>query len=141
MKVLFLDIDGVLNTPGYCRSRDGKTLQDCVMEQKVQDVSMLFEPESEFYVEDLKTVISSSWRYFTDIETFRDVLGPLKVQDCLMEDTDKTRWECISDYLEDRDVGDYLILDDQNVAERQVQVSSVSGVQLGDVRSCYIRLK
>lgn len=63
MKLLFLDIDGVLNSKNSFLEKRGQVDSQCVsFLNKITDET------------DAKIVISSSWRFIYDFETLKDIL-------------------------------------------------------------------
>lgn len=79
MKIIFLDIDGVLNSENWYKSNKSSTLK--IEDEKQKFISDSFDPECWKYVEKLisetgaKIVLSSSWRLYDLESTVKEYTG------------------------------------------------------------------
>lgn len=79
MKIIFLDIDGVLNSEKWYKSNKSSTLN--IEYDKQKFISDSFDPECWKYVEKLinetgaKIVLSSSWRHYDLESTVKEYTG------------------------------------------------------------------
>lgn len=130
MKVLFLDLDGVLNT-------DKKVNNHIVLSQGLEIdpllVSLLvsfLKKHSPFYV-----VLISSWRDTFSVKEFQEMFFPLglKIDDMVRDDLDKD--QAIEDWVKNHNCAKVFILDDDTLFplthplnKRQVKTSIYSGL-------------
>lgn len=122
MKVIFLDIDGVLNNAG---TRQAKSVENKLRTTMVEQDLFYFD---EHLVQNLaqivaatgaKIVISSSWRWMRTPEMMQELLtlagAPSYVE--VIGDTDKrfSRWTAIGEYLLTHpEIESYVALDDDD---------------------------
>lgn len=137
MKVIFLDIDGVLNTDktfemiSKYRKEFGISLIE-IEEYRVEYLSQIIEDTGAV------VVLSSSWRYFFEKEN--GVLVPtskkgfklcemlkkynIDIYDITTKDMSLKRKEQIDLWLRENDVDNYLIIDDQLIdPENQIKTN------------------
>jgi hypothetical protein len=121
MKVIFLDIDGVLNSCRYLM--EGPALEDRMFDLDKNDPARMINPDAVnllmevLHETDAKIVISSSWRYMFD--TFEELkacmlrAGIDQVIDATPILRDE-RWKEVADWLEQHKdkVTNYAIIDD-----------------------------
>jgi len=115
MKILFLDIDGVLNSAAYFKTR--KTPRDA----KPRDIDPLKVLLLHRILEDTdaKVVVSSSWRLHPDgLENVRKAVAPFEVIGVTPRHARfEHRHAEIKEWLDEHpEVERYAILDDDNVA-------------------------
>ena len=108
MKVIFLDVDGVLNNPNtMSRSPDGWV---GVSTSLVKRLKLIISETG------AKTVLTSTWKHASvrDISFLYQKLGSAKPIDRTYdpEDKDCLRGEGIKSYLNSHDVEEFVILDD-----------------------------
>lgn len=111
MKVIFLDIDGVLNMYGASCSTFMKPYGQHIEPHLVTRLNYVLEN-----VNDLKIVISSSWRL-----NMKDLEKQIKEQGFKYWErvvgrtpTREARGLEILDWLSDKDIEKYLVIDDEN---------------------------
>lgn len=115
MNVIFLDIDGVIQSPRYCVAMDESGLLSA------------FEPAAMHMLRRLvieakaRIVITSTWRRGTDDRQFRqifrccgfkDIAASIHTDWCTPTINGLTRGHEIADWLSKHEVENYLILDD-----------------------------
>lgn len=123
MKIIFLDIDWVLN------SFDNMRAMHCVA-KKPEDHDLhrdeygdFFDPRCVNWLKSIlieteaELVISSSWRMI-GLEKIRLLWStrnlPGKIVGITGKDWDKIRWEEIDDYIKDNNIENYIIIDDDS---------------------------
>lgn len=94
-KVLFLDIDGVLNGYDIFQSKRPYPLSE-FNEEKVNILNSLFEE-----IPDLKLVLSSSWRFFDGIENIVKASGISKELFSITPYSEKSRGDEIKQWIKD----------------------------------------
>lgn len=125
MKILFLDIDGVINQFG-----EKPTPQNWVEDKYGERHLVCYEPEKVYMINLItdrtgaKVVISSSWRHMPDWEECMKVMGILNVIDRTPKYSDHKKYGCayeelsrghnIQDWLDEHDVERYAIIDDSS---------------------------
>ena len=109
MKVLFLDIDGVLN-----KRSDGEVITET---DSIYTVNRVLLEHLHKIVEDTncKIVLSSTWRIFKDGIEFLEEYGQLEIFDVTKRIHNGRRGEEIQVYLDEHpDVESYAIVDDDS---------------------------
>ena len=135
MKVIFLDIDGVLNSDEYIDR--AKNTQGIERHIDIEKVKLLKKAINET---DAKTVLTSSWRNSKDIGPLRELLAKYEIY---FDVTPFINWERgleIKQWLlEHNRVEDYIILDDEiydsfdkEMLRHLVKVSDTNGRGLGE---------
>ena len=136
MKIIFLDIDGVLNNQDYCKilhhlyggngyggffRTDKPSTKDIKWDlRNVDALKTLMDKTG------AKIVISSTWRFSHDIATFKYMfqlyglkpkiigLTPDHSRLGIRDDIGRTRGDEVNAYLSNHDVDKYVILDDDS---------------------------
>ncbi len=127
MKVIFLDIDGVLNTSETFKKRHKEYLKTGIWNIEIDDHRV---EKLERIVEktDAKIVLSSSWRYFGEMKDGKFVPKNekaeklikkleqygLHIYDITPVDQYGYRANEINEWLKDKDVESFVILDDES---------------------------
>lgn len=141
MKVLFLDIDGVLNSIVWTFVCNKTTVfsddaKDDIDTRSVKILNILFEA-----VPDVKVVISSSWRKLHSIDEMREILGlcGLKAEIVDMTPNSSTGWRGaeVQAWIDlHPEVELYACIDDGSdfhPHQNLVQTDLVEGITLKDV--------
>lgn len=109
MKVIFLDIDGVLNSNEYFERTKNNKLNRVELDIKCLKVLKEIIDETKAYI-----VVTSSWRL---LKSFEDTKRYLKEFGIDIYDITKSiygnRGEEIRDYLKNHDINKFVILDDE----------------------------
>lgn len=161
MKVIFLDIDGVLNsrqsTTFWHNRRDQEQWENNMYQSWKgtlrEYIAMEFCPialsnleELIRRVPDVKVVVSSTWRMGETVESLKKIFSPSKlVSDAIIDSTpvfrDGPRGNEIQDWIDKHpDITHYVILDDSSdmldsQKENFVHTSSLHGFIYGDMIS------
>ena len=159
MKVIFLDVDGVLNSHQSATFWHNRRDQSKWENEMYRDwpgtlkeyIAMEFCPIALSNVEelirrvpDLKIVVSSTWRIGETVESLKKILSPSKlVSDSVIDVTPRLDWgtsrgQEIQRWLDDHlEVTDFVIIDDDSdmdhLADKLVKTSSLHGFQYGDM--------
>ena len=140
MKIIFLDIDGVLNHQRFFKERFDAKKQDKLLEKK--DGKLSIKLKADFYAEEIdpksvenlnelientgaKVVISSTWRLGTEIETLQailekrgfvgEVIGKTPVGcGCCQRGNEIHKWLEDNRDIVGEDGNNYVILDDDS---------------------------
>ena len=135
MKVIFLDIDGVLNSDEYIdRAKNSQGIERHIDIDKVKLLKKAINETG------AKTVLTSSWRNSKDIGPLREFLAKYEIY---FDATPFINWERgleIKQWLlEHNRVEDYIILDDEiydsfdkEMLRHLVKVSDANGRRLGE---------
>lgn len=135
MKVIFLDIDGVLNSDEYIdRAKNSQGIERHIDIDKVKLLKKAIDETG------AKTVLTSSWRNSNDIGPLRELLAKYEIY---FDVTPFINWERgleIKQWLlEHNRVEDYIILDDEiydsfdkEMLRHLVKVSDANGRGLGE---------
>lgn len=114
-KIVFLDIDGVLNTKKFLESRDNLEVCDS---ENVKNFNKIVNK-----IKNLKIVVSSSWRLHREFDELVKVLKEQGVKGEIIDTTpnmtgkfDATRSNEIQSWLNTHDVQEFVILDDENIS-------------------------
>lgn len=156
MKVLFLDFDGVLNSEQskiFWQSREDqatweskmKTFQGSMLDYIAMEFCPIAISNLEHLLrrnEDLKIVVSSSWRSNRTVEGLRDIFKMSSIiSERIIDKTDSfsnIRGEEIQRWLDEHpEVDSYVIVDDdermlESQKENFVNTSTLHGFQYGD---------
>ena len=132
MKVIFLDIDGVLNSDEYIDR--AKNVQGIERHIDIDKVKLLKKAIDETGA---KTVLTSSWRNSKDIGTLRELLAKYEIY---FDATPFIKWERGLEIKQWHNrVEDYIILDDEiydsfdkEMLRHLVKVSDANGRGLGE---------
>ena len=135
MKVIFLDIDGVLNSDEYIdRAKNAQGIARHIDIDKVKLLKKVIDETG------AKTVLTSSWRNSKDIASLRELFTKYEIY---FDVTPFINWERgleIKQWLSThKGVEDYIILDDeiydsfdQEMLRHLVKVSDANGRGLGE---------
>jgi hypothetical protein len=111
MKILFLDIDGVLNSRSFLQELDvpKKTIDHIICDKNHNVLQTLFEKHL-----DLHSVVSSSHRINNDLSALKSNLSGLRVIDAISSDVTQDRGELINEWLSNtnQDIESWAIIDD-----------------------------
>jgi 3-deoxy-D-manno-octulosonate 8-phosphate phosphatase KdsC-like HAD superfamily phosphatase len=132
MKVLFLDIDGVLNNGRIALARGGYPME--LSERHLFDEDAITLIRRVCYLTNTQIVMSSSWRFSHTVKEFTDFLGT-EVIDKTGVDWDGIRGKEIQEWLDntEHNIEAYAIIDDDSdMLESQkanfVQTSTTEGM-------------
>ena len=140
MVILFLDIDGVLNSKNWYVKRYSLLHRNWVHEIDPSSLEIL-----KGFIErnDIKIVISSTWRFLLTIEELKEVFNKIDstFPDVIIGATPKDygdiRGDEVNKWLEDfKYTGEYLIIDDDSdfhPGQPLFQTSWETGIQLEHV--------
>lgn len=148
MKVLFLDIDGVLNSDSFHRTLEAGTSFIYGLELEPRALK-LFE-EFLLSAPELKIVISSSWRDTLTLEQFQEVLSPYvdaqRIIGLTSSEVDKA--PSIEAWIKEHNPSEVLILDDDTLFDlshrlhkRQVKTSLGLGLRDDHIKALKELLK
>lgn len=137
MKVIFLDVDGVLNSNEYIEKIKNKNIQGIQSEIDVEKVKLLKKAIDETGA---KVVLSSSWRYTRNAHDLKELLGSFGIY---TDSTPFVRGERgleIKQWLSDnQDVEDFVILDDEifksydeELMNKLIKISNGKGYDFGE---------
>lgn len=112
MKVIFLDIDGVLNSDEYFEKTTNLNIQGIESEIDVEKIKLLKKAIDETGA---KIVLSSTWRYLRKVQYLKDLLSHYSIS--IMDSTpffENKRGVEIEQWLVNHpEVEDFVILDDE----------------------------
>lgn len=137
MKVIFLDIDGVLNSDSYFDKIRNLNIQGIESEVDVEKIQLLKKAVDETGA---NVVLSSSWRYTRNAQYLKELLLNYNIY------TDSTpfiqnergleikQWLAEHPYVEDFVILDDEIFDsyDENLIKKLVKISDSNGRNLGE---------
>lgn len=138
MKVLFLDIDGVLNSARSCIAFGGYPLDLTAADLPTFDLIAVAMIRNLCRAADLKVVLSSAWRKTHSFESIGRAFG-LPLIDRTPSHPDGVRGGEIKAWLDDHpEVTAYAIVDDDGdmlpeQAPRFVQTSGFNGISFDDI--------
>lgn len=122
MKVIFLDYDGVVNTPIW--DEQGKCKYNFPSDGKVNNYQAIMWLNYLCKKTGAKIVVSSTWRYCCKKTSYQDCLynaglnKEIEIVGCTKWFGAETRTEEIQKYLQEHhDIQEYVILDDEFVAD------------------------
>lgn len=137
MKVIFLDIDGVLNSDEYFDKIEGLNIEGIEKQIDVEKIKLLKRAVEET---GSNVVLSSSWRYTRNAQYLKQLLlqyGILADSTPFMKNK---RGEEIKGWLEEhKDTEDFVILDDEifdsydeELMKKLIKVSNGNGRSFGE---------
>ena len=137
MKVIFLDIDGVLNSDEYfdkIKNLKINTIENQVDVEKIKLLKQAVDATG------AKIVLSSSWRYTRNANNLRALLLNYGIFADTTPFLNNERGKEIKKFLtEHKDVEDYVILDDEIFAsyddvllKKLIKISNKSGMGFGE---------
>ena len=137
MKVIFLDIDGVLNSDEYFDKIEGLNIEEIEKQIDVEKIKLLKRAVEET---GSNVVLSSSWRYTRNAQYLKQLLleyGILADSTPFMKNK---RGEEIKGWLEEhKDTEDFVILDDEifdsydeELMKKLIKVSNGNGRSFGE---------
>ena len=137
MKVIFLDIDGVLNSDEYLNKIKKLDLQGIERDIDVEKVKLLKRAIEETGA---RVVLSSSWRYTRNARYLKELLADYGIRvDSTPYIQDKRGLEIKKWLSENEGVEDFLILDDEifdsfdeELMKKLVKISNGNGRGLGE---------
>lgn len=137
MKVIFLDVDGVLNSDEYFDSIQGKDIQGIEQDVDIQKIVLLQKAVEETGA---RVVLTSSWRYKKAGEELRELLTRYGILTDVTPLLQNERGLEIKQWLvENEEVVDYVIVDDEVFAsfdeellQRLIRISNENGRSYGD---------
>ena len=137
MKVIFLDIDGVLNSDEYIDKVKRLNLQGIEKEIDIEKVKILKKIIDETGA---KVVLSSSWRYTKNAKYLKELLSEYGIYVDSTPFMQNERGLEIKQWLSyNPDVEDFIILDDEiypsydeNLLKKLVKISNENGRGLGE---------
>lgn len=137
MKVIFLDIDGVLNSDEYFDRIKNLPIQGIESEIDVDKIKLLKRAIDETGA---KVVLSSSWRYTRKAEELKELLSNYEIDVDSTPFIENNRGLEIKQWLLDhQDVESFIILDDEMfdsydavLIDRLIKISNGNGRNFGD---------
>lgn len=137
MKVIFLDIDGVLNSDEYLNKIKKLDLQGIERDIDVEKVKLLKRAIDETGA---RVVLSSSWRYTRNARYLKELLANYGIRvDSTPYIRDERGLEIKKWLSENQGVEDFIILDDEifdsfdeELIKKLVKVSTGNGRSLGE---------
>ena len=137
MKVIFLDIDGVLNSDEYLDKVKNSDIQGIERDIDVEKVKLLKRAIDETGA---RVVLSSSWRYTRNARYLKELLANYEIRvDSTPYIRDERGLEIKKWLSENQGVEDFIILDDEifdsfdeGLIKKLVKVSNGNGRSLGE---------
>ncbi len=137
MKVIFLDIDGVLNSDEYFDKIKNNNIQGIQSKIDVEKIKLLKKVVNETGA---KVVLSSSWRYTRNAQYLRELLASFEIYTDVTPLIQGKRGLEIKQWLADNPgVEDYVILDDEifdsydeELMKKLVKISNGNGHNFGE---------
>lgn len=137
MKVIFLDIDGVLNSDEYLDKVKNSDIQGIERDIDVEKVKLLKRAIDETGA---RVVLSSSWRYTRNARYLKELLANYEIRVDSTPYIQDIRGLEIKKWLsENQGVEDFIILDDEifdsfdeELIKKLVKVSNGNGRSLGE---------
>lgn len=137
MKVIFLDIDGVLNSDEYLDKVKNSDIQGIERDIDVEKVKLLKRAIDETGA---RVVLSSSWRYTRNARYLKELLANYGIRvDSTPYIRDERGLEIKKWLSENQGVEDFIILDDEifdsfdeELIKKLVKVSNGNGRSLGE---------
>ena len=137
MKVIFLDIDGVLNSDEYFEKINSLNVNGIEKEVDVKKIELLKQAIDETGA---KVVLSSSWRYTKNAEDLKELLLKynIYVDSTPLLGSNKRGLEIMQWVQMHQDVENYVILDDEifdtydeELKNNLIKISDGNGINFG----------
>ena len=137
MKVIFLDIDGVLNSDEYLDRIKNLDIKGIEREIDVEKIKLLKKAIDETGA---KVVLSSSWRYTRNAQYLKELLSNYGIYVAVTTFIQNERGLEIKQWLSDnQDVEDFVILDDEifnsydeELMQKLIKISNGNGYNIGE---------
>lgn len=137
MKVIFLDVDGVLNSDEYLDSTKKADVQGIQRHIDVSKIRLLKKAIDETGA---KVVLTSSWRLTNDLGSLRELFANYSIYLDKTPFIDNQRGVEIRKWLATKqNVDDFVILDDEvfesydeELLKKLIQISDKNGTSLGE---------
>lgn len=137
MKVIFLDVDGVLNSYEYFEKTKGLNLQGIYQDIDVEKIKLLKKAVDETGA---KVVLTSSWRYTKNAIKLKELLKEYEIfVDATPFIENKRGLEIKKWLLDNQNVDDFVILDDEifdsfddDLLEKLIKISDGNGYNFGE---------
>ena len=137
MKVIFLDIDGVLNSDEYLDRIKNLDIKGIEREIDVEKIKLLKKAIDETGA---KVVLSSSWRYTRNAQYLKELLSNYGIYAAVTPFIQNERGLEIKQWLSDnQDVEDFVILDDEifnsydeELMKKLIKISNGNGYNIGE---------
>lgn len=137
MKVIFLDVDGVLNSDEYFEKTKGLNLQGIYQDIDVEKIKLLKKAVDETGA---KVVLTSSWRYTKNAIKLKELLKEYEIfVDATPFIENKRGLEIKKWLLDNQNVDDFVILDDEifdsfdeDLLEKLIKISDGNGYNFGE---------
>ncbi len=137
MKVIFLDVDGVLNSDEYFEKTKGLNLQEIYQDIDVEKIKLLKKAVDETGA---KVVLTSSWRYTKNAIKLKELLKEYEIfVDATPFIENKRGLEIKKWLLDNQNVDDFVILDDEifdsfdeDLLEKLIKISDGNGYNFGE---------
>lgn len=136
MKVIFLDVDGVLNSDEYF-DRIEKLNEYGILREI--DIDKLLLVKRLVLETDAKIILTSSWRYTKNGTLLRALLQDYGIDTDLTPQINNNRGEEIRKWLMENKVEDYVIVDDEvhstfdkDNLDRLIKISNGNGINFGE---------
>lgn len=137
MKVIFLDVDGVLNSDDYLKKVKKLNYTGIQREVDVEKIKLLKKAIEETGA---KTVLISSWRYTQNAQNLKELLANFDIFVDVTPYIQNKRGLEIKQWLsEHQDIEDFVILDDEifssydeELINKLIKISNADGFGFGD---------
>lgn len=113
-KIIFLDIDGVLNSSNYSRKTDISQL-NFLFNMEIDPIPLALLKKFISSNPDIKIVISSSWRDTLMLRHFQEIFKPYDSTVIDLISSNYKKSEAIELWLSKNKVQDFIILDDDTL--------------------------
>ena len=137
MKVIFLDVDGVLNSDEYFDKIRNLDIQGIEREVDIEKIKLL---KKAIYKTGAKVVLSSSWRYTKYAQYLKELLSNYDIYVDSTPFIENERGLEIKKWLSDnQDAEDFVILDDEifdsydeSLIKNLIKISNGNGRNFGE---------
>lgn len=137
MKIIFLDIDGVLNSDEYFDKIKNLNIEGIQNKVEVEKIKLL---KQAIDITGAKVVLTSSWRYRTNAKYLKELLLEYDIIPDSTPYLNNRRGLEIKEWLEEHsDIENFVILDDEvsstydeYLLERLIKISNGNGGNFGE---------
>lgn len=137
MKVIFLDVDGVLNSDDYFDKIENLNIEGIENDIDVEKIKLLKEAVEQTGA---KVVLSSSWRYTRKAKSLKELLLRYDIYVDSTPFLNNERGKEIKAWIENnKDIKDFVILDDEifesydeELMEKLIKISNCNGRGFGE---------